>query len=158
MTKKSAIPNYEKNYHGSQLRVCLVREGRSKRQTYIKTPEDIYNLVKKRLCESDREIFLSILISTDGSLIGVEEVAVGTLDECLISPRELFKSAILANAAKVIICHYHPSGSLRFSGTDIKLTKTLLEAGRILCIDVDDHVLVTHRGYRSHRKIDENLF
>ena len=158
MNKKSVIPDYDKRYKGSQLRVCLVREGKSKRQTYIKTPEHVYKLVKKRLCESDREIFLSILISTDGSLIGVEEVAVGTLDECLVSPRELFKSAILANAAKVIVCHYHPSGSLRFSGQDRKLTKILLEAGRILCIDVDDHVLVTHRGYRSHRKIDEDLF
>jgi len=158
LNNKSAIPSYAKKYNGSQLRVCLVREGRFKRQTYIKTPEDVYNLVKKRLCESDREIFLSILISTDGSLIGVEEIAIGTLDECLISPRELFKSAILANAAKVIVCHYHPSGSLRFSGPDKKLTKILLDAGRILCIDVDDHVLVTHRGYRSHRKIDEDLF
>ena len=158
MNKKPAIPDYDKRYKGSQLRVCLVREGKSKRQTYIKKSEDVYNLVKKRLCESDREIFLSILISTDGSLIGVEEVAIGTLDECLVSPRELFKSAILANAAKVIICHYHPSGSLRFSGPDRKLTKTLLEAARILFINLDDHVLVTHRGYRSHREIDENLF
>jgi len=158
LNKKLAIPDYEKRYKGSQLRVCLVREGKSKRQTYIKSPEDVYNLVKKRLCESDREIFLSVLISTDGSLIGVEEVAVGTLDECLVSPRELFKSAILANAAKVILCHYHPSGSLKLSGPDKKLTEILLDAGRILCIEVDDHVLVTHRGYRSHRKIDENLF
>ena len=158
MNKKPAIPDYDKRYKGSQLRVCLVREGKPKRQTFIKSPEHVYNLVKKRLCESDREIFLSILISTDGSLIGVEEVAVGTLDECLVSPRELFKSAILANAAKVILCHYHPSGSLRFSGSDRKLTKTLLEAGRLLSIDVDDHLLVTHRGYRSHRKIDEDLF
>ena len=158
MNKKLAIPDYDKRYKGSQLRVCLVREGIYKRQTYIKTPDDVYKLVKKRLCESDREVFLSILISTDGSLIGVEEVAVGTLDECLISPRELFKSAILANASKVIVCHYHPSGSLRFSGPDRKLTKTLLDAGRILRIVIDDHVLVTHRGYRSHRKIDENLF
>ena len=158
MNKKLKVPEYDKRYKGSQLRVYLVREGSYKRNIYIKTPEDVYRLVKKRLCISDREIFLSILISTDGSLIGVEEVAVGTLDECLVSPRELFKSAILANAAKVIVCHYHPSGSLRFSGPDRKLTKTLLEAGRILCIDIDDHVLVTHRGYRSHRKIDENLF
>lgn len=158
MNKKLAIPDYNKKYNGSQLRVCLVREGRSKRQTYIKTPEDVYNLVKKRLCESDREIFLSILISTDGSLIGVEEVAVGTLDECLISPRELFKSAILANASKVIVCHYHPSGSLKLSVHDKKLTKILIDAGNILRIAIDDHVLVTHRGYRSHRKIDEDLF
>lgn len=158
MNKKPAVPVYDKRYKGSQLRVCLVREGRSKRQTYIKKSEDVYNLVKKRLCESDREIFLSILISTDGSLIGVEEVAIGTLDECLVSPRELFKSAILANASRVILCHYHPSGSLRFSGPDRKLTKTLLEAGRILHIDIDDHVLVTHRGYRSHREVDEDLF
>jgi len=158
LNKKSAIPDYDKKYHGSQLRVCLVREGKPKRQTVIRTPEHVYNLVKKRLCESDREIFLSILISTDGSLIGVEEVAIGTLDECLISPRELVKSAILANAAKVIVCHYHPSGSLRFSVHDKKLTKILIDAGNILRIAIDDHVLVTHKGYRSHREIDQNLF
>jgi hypothetical protein len=76
LNKKLAIPDYDKRYKGSQLRVCLVREGIYKRQTYIKTPDDVYKLVKKRLCESDREVFLSILISTDGSLIGVEEVAV----------------------------------------------------------------------------------
>ena len=158
MNKKKTIPDYDKSYKGSQLRVCLVREGTPKRQIFVKSPEDVYNLVKKQLCDSDREVFLSILLSTDGSLIGVEQISVGTLDECLVSPRELFKSAILSNAAKIILCHNHPSGSLQLSEQDKKLSKILLEAGRLLSIYVCDHIVVSHEGYTSYKEINSSLF
>ena len=158
MNKKKTIPDYDKSYKGSQLRVCLVREGTPKRQIFIKSPDDVFNLVKEQLCNSDREIFLSIFLSTDGSLIGVEQVSVGTLNECHVHPRELFKAAILSNADKLILCHNHPSGSTEFSDQDKKLTKTLLDAGRLLSIDVCDHIVVSHEGYTSYKEINSNLF
>jgi len=158
LNKNTSVPAYDQSYKGSQLRVCLVREGTPKREQFIKSPKDVYNLVKKQLCNSDREIFLSILISVDGSLIGVETVSIGSLDQCLVSPREVFKSAILANAAKIIICHNHPSGCLELSEQDKKLTKTLLEAGRLLSIYVCDHIVVSHEGFTSHKGVDSNLF
>jgi DNA repair protein RadC len=158
LNKNKTVPAYDKSYKGSLLRVCLVREGSPKRHIFIHSPKDIYKLVKKQLCNSDREIFLSILISVDGSLIGVETVSIGALDECLVSPREVFKSAILANAAKIIICHNHPSGCLNLSGYDKRLSKRLIEAGRILCIEVCDHIVVSHEGFTSHKEIDSNLF
>ena len=65
MNKKLKVPEYDKRYKGSQLRVYLVREGSYKRNIYIKTPEDVYRLVKKRLCISDREIFLAVPCSQD---------------------------------------------------------------------------------------------
>jgi DNA repair protein RadC len=158
LNKKKTIPDYDQSYKGSQFRVCLVREGTPKRQIFIKSPADVFNLVKEQLCNSDREIFLSIFLSTDASLIGVEQVSIGTLNECPVHPRELFKAAILSNSAKIIICHNHPSGCLELSEQDKKLTKTLLEAGRLLSIEICDHIVVSNEGFASHQEINPNIF
>ncbi len=155
---KLKIPIYERSYKGSRMRVYLVREGRQKENLTISSPKDVYNLVKDHLCRSDREVFLSILLACDNSLIGVEKVAVGTLNQCIVSPRELFKSAILASAYAVILCHCHPSGSLNISREDKGLTEKIIAAGKTLGILVNDHVIVSHRGFISIRETSEHIF
>lgn len=151
-TTRNSRPVYENIYKGMQMRVCLVREGSPDNDFYISSPVDVYNLVKTHVCSSDREIFLSILLTAKKALIGVELVGIGTLDSCLITPREVFKSAILANAASLIIAHYHPSGSTEPSQQDITITRVLKQSGDLLCIPVDDHLIVAHDGYRSLRE------
>ena len=141
-------PSFSKKYGGLRCRVCLVREGESQ-PVKIAGPDDIYTLVKDELAKADREMLVSIMLTTSNQLIGVETVSIGTLNSSHTSPREIFKSAILANAFGIILCHNHPSGDLTPSTHDCKLTEMLREAGDLLGIKVIDHIIVSHQGFVS---------
>jgi len=141
-------PSFSTKYGGLKCRVCLVKEGESQ-PVKIGGPEDIYKLVKDELAKADREMLLSIMLTIGNRLIGVETVSIGTLDSTSTSPREIFKSAILANAFGIILCHNHPSGDLTPSMHDHKLTEKLSEVGDLLGIKVIDHIIVSHQGFVS---------
>jgi DNA repair protein RadC len=131
--------------------VCLVRENTGGEIIQINNDQDAYELVKEEMVNSDREIFLSIMLTVRNELIGVETVSIGSVTASIITPREVFKSAILANAVSVILCHNHPSGDLTPSREDISVTKKLIETGELLGIKVLDHLIVTHKGFKSLR-------
>jgi DNA repair protein RadC len=139
------------NYKGIRCRVCLVMENTGGEIIQINNDQDAYELVKEEMVNSDREIFLSIMLTVRNELIGVETVSIGSVTECTAMPREIFKSAILANAVSVILCHNHPSGDLTPSREDVNITKILIEAGELLRIKVLDHLIVTHKGFNSLR-------
>ena len=145
-------PNFNKNYEGLRCRVCLVREGKPDEPIKIENEEDVYELVKDELINSDREMLLSIMLTAESHLIGVETVSIGTLYSAHMMPREVFKSAILANSASIILCHNHPSGELNPSPADIQMTKSIIEAGDLLGILVFDHLIVSVKGFVSLRK------
>jgi proteasome lid subunit RPN8/RPN11 len=105
----------------------------------------------RHTAHSDRESFYAIHMDTRGRTIGVEEVAKGTLNGVEVHPREVFKSAILSNAAYILIAHNHPSGDPDPSRQDIDLTKRLADAGQLLGIPVRDHVIVAAEGCTSLR-------
>jgi DNA repair protein RadC len=111
--------------------------------------QDIYNLVRDEMVSSDREILLSVLLNGMNRIIGVENVAMGGLNSCIWSPREIFKSAILANAAAIVVCHNHPSGPLAPSSQDLKMTDKLVKAGKLMGIMIHDHLIISREGYRS---------
>ena len=142
-------PRFNQNYKGLRCRVCLVREGKSDEPIKIENAEDAYELVKDELVNSDREILLSVMLNVKNHLIGVETVSIGSLYSTEMSPREAFKSAILANSASIIFCHNHPSGELIPSSEDIKMTQRFIEAGKLLNIPVFDHLIVSVNGYIS---------
>ena len=144
-------PNFNQNYKGMRCRVCLVRESTSDEIIKINSESDAYELVKDELVNSDREILLSIMLTVRNDLIGVETVSIGSITASTTTPRELFKSAILANAVAIILCHNHPSGELVPSNGDIKITKQLIAAGELLGIKVLDHLIVSNQGYKSLR-------
>jgi DNA repair protein RadC len=144
-------PNFNHNYKGMRCRVCLVRENASDEIIKIKNESDAYELVKDELVNSDREILLSIMLTVKNDLIGVETVSIGSITASTTTPRDIFKSAILANAVAIIVCHNHPSGELIPSKNDIEITKQLIAAGDILGIKVLDHIIVSNQGYRSLR-------
>ncbi len=108
-------------------------------------------MVKDELISSDRERFLSVMLTSKNHLIGVETVSVGSISSAIIKPRDVFKSAILANAASIILCHNHPSGDLVPSDSDIEITKHLIEAGELLGVRVLDHLIISNQGYKSLR-------
>ena len=120
----------------------------------VKTPDDIVALVRSRLKGKKREHFLALLLDTRGQLIKISEISVGSLDTSVVHPREVFKEAISASAASVILVHNHPSGDSTPSEDDIKLTKRLAEAGEIMGIDVLDHIIMGDKEYLSLKRKD----
>jgi DNA repair protein RadC len=144
-------PKFNEKYKGIRCRVCLIRESTNEELIDINGAEDVYDLVKEELVNADREILLSVMLTVKNQLIGVETVNIGSLHATVISPREVFKSALLANAFGIVICHNHPSGNLDPSKDDIAITKTLVDAGELLGIKVLDHLIISNRGYTSMR-------
>jgi DNA repair protein RadC len=144
-------PKFSDNYKGVRCRVYLVREGENDEVIKLNNPTDVYDLVKDELANSDREMLLSVMITVNNQLIGVEIVSIGSVNATTMLPREIFKSAILANAVGIILCHNHPSGDLTPSNEDIKFTKVIIDAGELLGIKVLDHLIVSNKGYKSLR-------
>ncbi|MFZ4437659.1 MAG: JAB domain-containing protein [Syntrophales bacterium] len=142
-------PQFSDRYQGLKCRVCLVMENPSAKPLEMNGELDIYNLVKEEMLSSDREIMLSVLLNGMNKIIGVENVAIGNLNSCTWSPSNMLKSAILANAAAIVVCHNHPSGSLTPSAQDIQMTDKLVKAGKIMGIMIHDHLIISHEGYRS---------
>jgi DNA repair protein RadC len=144
-------PKFNQKYKGIRCRVCLIRENTSDEMIDINGAEDVYDLVKEELVNADREILLSVMLTVKNQLIGVETVNIGSLHATVIRASDVFKSALLANAFGIVICHNHPSGNLDPSKDDVAITKNLVDAGELLGIKVLDHLIVSNRGYVSMR-------
>jgi len=117
----------------------------------IKSPEDIKNMVMEDMRYLDREYFRVMYLDRKGGLISMENVSIGGLHSALVHPREVFKPAIKKSAASVILIHNHPSGDPSPSREDLDLTKSLIEAGKHLGIEVLDHIVIGESAYCSMR-------
>ncbi|MHB1127735.1 MAG: RadC family protein [Bacillota bacterium] len=115
----------------------------------IRSPLDAANLVMEEMRFLDREHFRCILLSTKNRVIRVETVSVGSLNSSIVHPREVFKSPVRHSAAAVILAHNHPSGDPTPSREDLEVTKRLVESGKILGIEVLDHIIIGSRGFQS---------
>lgn len=110
----------------------------------IKSPEDAAIVGKEfmRIHEESEEYMYMICMNTKNRIIGVFEISHGTVNASLVTPREVFQKALLANAVNIILLHNHPSGDSTPSNSDVDITKRLVEAGKIVGIDVLDHIIV----------------
>jgi DNA repair protein RadC len=116
----------------------------------LSDPEKVYRLIKSKLKDYYKEHFYIIALNSRN--YSIAEVSVGSLNSSIVHPREVFEEAIKSKAASVIFVHNHPSGDPEPSEDDIDLTKRLSEAGRILGIEVADHIIVTKNKYFSFRE------
>jgi len=121
----------------------------------IKHSQDVVNLVKPKLKDKKKEHFLIISLDSRNNLIKVSKVSVGSLNASIVHPREVFKEAIQSSAASVILVHNHPSNDSTPSEDDLEITKRLVEAGKILGIEVIDHIIIVKNGFFSFK--EENL-
>jgi len=108
----------------------------------LDNPEAVADLLREDTRLRDVESFQVLLLNTRRRLIRVEQISQGTLDTILVHAREVFKSAIAANASAIVLVHNHPSGDPTPSEADIKVTRDLIRAGQLLKIDVLDHVIM----------------
>lgn len=123
------------------LKVCKEKSVEYSFERIIK-PKDILNLVKTAVGDTDREYFMVINLNNQNLPNSIEITSIGSLTETMVSPREVFKSAIVSNSARIILCHTHPSGSTSPSDADIKITNALVKIGKFLDIPVIDHLIV----------------
>ena len=117
----------------------------------ISSPEDVDGLLRGRIANLDRENFVVVLLNTKNEVIEYSTVSVGTLSASLVHPREVFKPAIRASAAGIVLAHNHPSGKVGPSREDREVTRRLKEAADIIGIEVLDHVILGD-GYFSMKE------
>lgn len=115
----------------------------------IRGPEDVAALFVNEMRHLEKEHMVVLLLDTKNRVVDRETVSIGTMNSCLVHPRELFKSAIKRNAAAVILVHNHPSGDPLPSAQDREITRRLVEAGQIIGIEVLDHVIIGDGNFTS---------
>lgn len=145
-----------------QAKVCIIlsavefgkRLGRVRNpgRPVISSPSDVDGLLRGRIASQDRENFVAVLLNTKNEVIEAPVISVGTLSSSLVHPREVFKPAIRASAASVILSHNHPSGRVEPSREDRDVTKRLVAAAEIIGIEVLDHVIIgdEHFSMKEH--------
>lgn len=118
----------------------------------IDHPSHAYYLIKEELEHEKRELFIVILQDVKGYVICYEVVSIGSLSQTLVHPREVFYPAIRHKAASLIVAHNHPSGDPDPSSQDLELTKILADAGSLMSIPLNDHLIIGHQRYISLRQ------
>lgn len=114
----------------------------------IRTASQAFNYLKD-MGHLNKEQFRGLYLNTHYQLIHDEVISLGTLDSSLVQPREVFRPALEYSAAAVIIAHNHPSGVLKATKADVEITNKLLEAGRIMDIEVLDHLIIGKNKFSS---------
>jgi len=112
-------------------------------------PKKVYQLIKSKLKDYTREHFYIIVLNSRNW--SVAEVSIGSLNASIVHPREVFTEAIKNKAASVIFVHNHPSGNPEPSEDDLVLTKKLVESGKILGIEIFDHIIIVKNGFFSFK-------
>jgi DNA repair protein RadC len=119
----------------------------------LNSPSDAASVLIELLENEPAEVFAILCVTTKHRVIGYHEVSRGTLDSTTAHPREVFKTAVMVNAASILLAHNHPSGDPTPSSDDVQLTRRLIDAGEILGIQVLDHIIVGDGRYVSLREL-----
>jgi len=138
-----------KKYKGYEVQIQLIKENKPAYKTSIDASRCAYDLVKDDVSLFDREKFLTIYLDRKNNIMGVNESGSGSLSGSAVYTREVYKGAILSQASAVIFVHNHPSGDPTPSPSDRKLTKDLIEAGKMLNVQILDHIIIGDSGYYS---------
>ncbi len=117
----------------------------------IKSPEDAFKVLSF-IRNKKREYFVALYLDAENKLIIHKIISIGSLEASIVHPREVFYLAIKHCAASVIVAHNHPSGNLEPSENDLKITQKLVESGKILGIQLIDHLIITDEAFISFKK------
>lgn len=118
----------------------------------ISSPKDVFPIVQNYLNGADREHLVLITLNTKNVINSISTVSIGSLNSSVVHPREVFKPAILSNAASIIMAHNHPSGNVEPSKEDINISHRIKEASKILGIELLDHIIVGDDKFTSLRE------
>lgn len=124
----------------------------------IRCPDDAFDVIYKHMkanrYDMMKEHFVIACLNIKHSVIAVKEISCGSLTASVVHPREVFKTAIKHNSAAIILAHNHPSGDVAPSKNDVEITSQLVNAGKIMSIDILDHIILS--DYGTFRSMKEN--
>ncbi|MFA5527601.1 MAG: DNA repair protein RadC [Peptostreptococcales bacterium] len=115
----------------------------------VSSPRDVADLFMEEMRYYKKEYFKVLLLNTKNEIIMIDDISIGSLNSTIVHPREVFVNAIKRSSSSVILIHNHPSGNPKPSAEDIEITKRLYEAGKIIGIDVLDHLIIGDGVYLS---------
>jgi DNA repair protein RadC len=130
-----------------KIKLLTIREAKGEP---IQNPDQVYELLREE-AKADRDCMWVLHLNTQLEVIEKELVFMGSLDQSICQPREIFKKAILNSAASIITAHNHPSGHLDPSENDRQVWERLDKASEILNIPINDHLVISAKGYYSHK-------
>jgi DNA repair protein RadC len=142
--------------------IAALEIGRRRNDFETKTPDtvlsskDAYNIMRRHLVDLNHEEFWILLMGRSQKVLAKELVSKGGLSETAVDPKVIFSMALQHQSSGIILIHNHPSGSLKPSQNDINLTKRLTDAGKILSINILDHLIISDEGFYSFA--DEGIF
>ena len=127
------------------------KDADTEKKTTIKSSDDVAKLIKPLLKDKKKEHFLVLSLDSRNHIINISDISIGTLNASLVHPREVFKEAIQSLAASVILVHNHPSCEAEPSEGDLEVTKKLVETGKIIGIEVLDHIIIAGNNLFSFK-------
>jgi len=146
----------------AEYKVSMIRECELEYKTNCRTPEIVkefwHNEIEKSSWyDSDKEMCVAILLSSRNHIKGYNLVSIGSNNASIVEPREVFRPAIISASSAIVLCHNHPSGDSTPSSEDIRITRKLIEAGKIIDIKILDHVIIgkttpDNQGFCSMRE------
>lgn len=122
---------------------------KSGEQYKITQPKDVAELVMEEMRYLKEEHLRVVMLNTKNIVISVKDVSIGSLNSSIVHPREIFIEAIKKSSASIVICHNHPSGDPTPSAEDISVTERIKECGKLLGIDLIDHIIIGNGNYIS---------
>jgi len=144
------------NYFGLKLFQAMAeRYAKEKipKKILLDSPQAVANYLREKIGRNKKEHLVVLYLDARNRLIYQETISIGTLNANLMHPREVFKPAIDHLAAGIIVAHNHPSGGTEPSAADLELTKRLKEAGKLLGVEVIDHIIITKNNFRVLKEL-----
>ena len=147
-TQISAVLGIARRVHAEKVNA----EKERVKSSAVYSPEDVANQIRLEMTDFFKEHFYVVSIDVRNKIIAIDNASKGTVSSSLVHPRETFRCAVKRIAAQIIVAHNHPSGDKQPSDDDIKITRRLVDAGRIMGIEVIDHLIITQTGYYSFKE------
>jgi DNA repair protein RadC len=138
----------EKIYALKEILERLLKADKNER-IIINKPNDIAKILIPRYRYATQENFIIVLLNTKNEIISINDISTGSLNASIAEPREVFREVLKYPTSAAILAHNHPSGNPNPSVKDIKITKKLVNAGKILGIDILDHIIIGDNEFRS---------
>lgn len=140
--------NKKKLYAISELLNRLLK-AEKKERLIIQRPKDIGKILIPKYRYETKEIFSIVLLNSKNAVISIEDIFIGSLNKSIAEPREVFREALKYPTASLILVHNHPSGDTTPSFEDISITKKFIKGGKLLGIDVLDHIIIGDNSFLS---------
>lgn len=118
----------------------------------VGSPSDVANMVMAEMSMLEREQFRVVLLNAKNHVLGIQTVYIGNVDSAVVRPAEVFAEAVRRTCPRVVMVHNHPSGDPAPSPEDIDITRRLIEAGKVLDVEVLDHIVIGHQRYVSMKE------